>query len=390
MLGGGVLLFTGFGTAYAIPIFFPVLSAALAIPLPHLTRLFSTTGALYFSLGIVSGPLADRIGARVIAAVGCAVLACGLVAMSWAGGERAFEAGYLLGVGGGVGLCFVPTVGAVQALCQKNPAIAGSIVASGIGIGTLVLPPLAQLMIVHVGWRQGLRVLGILAACGGLAALPLVMPGAANDRSGVAVSSIRAPRLAELLRSDRFLLLYAAQLLISAVAFVPFAHLIFFAEAMGWSAATGGYLIGLIGIGSIGGRLLLGIVAQSLGACRVAGLCAVVMALALALLPAATNCWELGGDVALYGLGYGGVIGLTGPVVAEVMGVRGICASVGLVTTSRAMGILVGPWTVGLMADRLGGYDIPFLACSGLSLIGALLFGALDRACAAERNRKAA
>jgi hypothetical protein len=50
-----------------------------------------------------------------------------------------------LGVGGSVGLCFVPTVGAVQALYRKSPAVAGASAASG--IGTLVLPPAAQLVI---------------------------------------------------------------------------------------------------------------------------------------------------------------------------------------------------------------------------------------------------
>jgi predicted MFS family arabinose efflux permease len=341
VLGAGALLFSCFGTAYAVPVFFPVLSQALAVPLPHLTALFSATGTLYFVLGVASGPLADRIGARIVAAVGCAVLACGLIVMSRAGSECVFDIGYLLGVGAGVGLCFVPAVGAVQALCWKNPAIAGGVAASGIGLGTLVLPSLAQLMIDYVGWRQALQLLSILATCGGLAALPLARPRTRNDHRRAPLASGSSPRLAELLQSRRFLLLYAAQLIVSLVAFVPFAHLVLFARAMGWSAATGGYLIGMIGIGSLCGRLLLSFIAQPLGACRAASLSAVLMAVALVLFLPATSRWELSGDAALYGLGYGGVIGLTGPIVAEVLGVRGICASVGFVTTSRALGILV-------------------------------------------------
>jgi predicted MFS family arabinose efflux permease len=378
--GAGALLFSCFGTAYAVPVFFPALSRDLAIPLPHLTALFSAAGALYFSLGVVSGPLADRIGARIVAAIGCVVLAGGLVVMSRAGHETVFDIAYLFGVGAGVGLCFVPVVGAVQTLCRKNPAVAGAVAASGIGLGTFVLPSLAQLLIGHIGWRQTLLLLGVLAACGGLAALPLVETGTANDRDRVPHSAPSPPRLAELLRRRRFLLLYATQLTVSLVAFVPFAHLALFARAMGWSAAMGGYLIGMVGIGSLCGRLLLGFVARPLGSsCRVASVCALVMAVALALLLLTAKRWELEGDAALYGLGYGGVIGLTGPIVAEVLGVQGICASVGLVTTSRALGILVGPWAVGVTAHRLGGYDVPFLTCASLALIAALMLGALHR-----------
>jgi MFS family permease len=79
VIGAGSLLFTCFGTAYAIPVFFPVLSEALEIPGWHLTALFSATGALYFSLGLVSGPIADRIGARTVVVVGSGVVCAGRV-----------------------------------------------------------------------------------------------------------------------------------------------------------------------------------------------------------------------------------------------------------------------------------------------------------------------
>jgi predicted MFS family arabinose efflux permease len=299
--------------------------------------------------------------------------------MSLASSECTLDFGYLLGVGVGVGLCFVPSVGAVQACCSKNPTVAGGIAAAGIGLGTLVLPPLAQLMIVHVGWRLALKVLATFAGCAALAALPLSGTGTMNGRYRVPLQSNGSFRPAELLRSRRFILLYAAQLIVSLVAFVPFAHLVLFARRMGWSAATGGYLIGMIGIGSLCGRLLLSFIAEPLGSCRAASLCAVSMAVALGLLLPATTRWELCGCAALFGLSYGGVIGLTGPIVAEVLGVRGIGASVGFVTTSRALGVLLGPWAVGAAAHRLGGYDVPFLACASLALIAALLLGDLHR-----------
>jgi hypothetical protein len=40
VLGAGALLFCSFGAAYAVPVFFPALSQALAVPLPHLTALY--------------------------------------------------------------------------------------------------------------------------------------------------------------------------------------------------------------------------------------------------------------------------------------------------------------------------------------------------------------
>ena len=140
VIAAAALLATSFGTAYAIPAFFPILIKKLAIPSGHFTALFSATGALYFSLGLVIGPVADRNGARRIAMLGQLVLASGLVLISLARSETTFDIAYLLGVGVGVGvgLCFVPAKGAVQAVCWRSPALAGGLAASGIGVGTLV------------------------------------------------------------------------------------------------------------------------------------------------------------------------------------------------------------------------------------------------------------
>jgi MFS family permease len=180
-------------------------------------------------------------------------------------------------------------------------------------------------------------------------------------------------RLGDLVATDRFVLLYTAQLLVSLVAFVPFAHLVLFATAEGWTVATGVYLISLIGLGGLGGRILIGFAADRLGSCRTASLCVVVMALSLLALPQLRNKWELCYDAALYGLGYGGVIGLNGPMIAEVLGVSRICRSVGCISTSWALGILVGPWAVGALASRLGRYDLPFQICAAFAMLAAVL-----------------
>jgi hypothetical protein len=77
--------------------------------------------------------------------------------------------------------------------------------------------------------------------------------------------------------ADHFPLLYLAQLLVAIVAFVPFGHLVLLAMAKGVSADVDAFLIGLIGLGSLCGRVLLNWIAEAGGSCRSAGICAVVM-----------------------------------------------------------------------------------------------------------------
>jgi MFS family permease len=383
VIAGAFLLLISFGIAYALPVFFPVLARTLTVPAWHLTALFSVTGAVYFSLGILTGPAADRIGARTLATAGQIAMAGGLILTSAAQNEFELALGCLSSIGIGVGLTYVPVVGAVQALCRKNPALAGGITASGIGAGTLALPPLANFLIDQLGWRHTLQILGALAGGGALVAMRLArMEPLAQTKRALTFNN-HGPMFIETLTSERFVMLYSAQFLISLVAFVPFAHLVLFAKAQGWPAATGVYLISLIGFGGLCGRILVSLIAESLGSCRTGSLCAILMAFSLMALTLFAHRYELYADATVYGFGYGGLVGLTGPMVAEVIGVQGICRSVGYVVSSRAIGVLTGPWAVGVIAFLLGGYQIPFLICGGIALTAAILLHVLHHRAAA-------
>ncbi len=80
-------------------------------------------------------------------------------------------AAYGFGVGLGVGCAYVPAIGAVQRWFVRRRGFASGLAVSGIGVGTLVMPPLASFLIGNLGWRGAYLTLGTLAAIlgGGLA-----------------------------------------------------------------------------------------------------------------------------------------------------------------------------------------------------------------------------
>ncbi|MCP2937697.1 MFS transporter, partial [Salmonella enterica subsp. enterica serovar Typhimurium] len=63
-----------------------------------------------------------------------------------------------------------PAVGAVQRWFVKRRGLASGLAVSGIGVGTLAMPPLAALLIDGVGWRDAYLTLGVLAAVLGVGA----------------------------------------------------------------------------------------------------------------------------------------------------------------------------------------------------------------------------
>jgi MFS family permease len=70
---------------------------------------------------------------------------------------------YGLGVGLGIGCSYVPAVGAVTRWFVRRRGFASGLAVSGIGVGTLVVPPLAAWLIDTLGWRETYLVLGIFA-----------------------------------------------------------------------------------------------------------------------------------------------------------------------------------------------------------------------------------
>src|SRR5262249_4001875 len=107
-------MFFGFGCAYAFSAFIASLEHDFSASRGSISLVFSIAGALYFALGVVSGPLADRFGARRLAAAGMIIVGVGLAAASAARTLLEVYLAYGLGIGVGVGAAYVPALGAVQ------------------------------------------------------------------------------------------------------------------------------------------------------------------------------------------------------------------------------------------------------------------------------------
>jgi OFA family oxalate/formate antiporter-like MFS transporter len=90
-------------------------------------------------------------------------------------------AAYGLGIGLGVGCSYVPAVGAVPRWFARCRGLASGIASSGIGFGTLIVPPLASLLITDVGWRETYLILGVLAVIAG-AGMALLIENDPRDR----------------------------------------------------------------------------------------------------------------------------------------------------------------------------------------------------------------
>ncbi len=105
-----IVLCIGFGIAYSFAAFFQALRDEFHGSRAGISLVFGITGFLYFSLGAVSGPLADRFGPRRVVAAGVLLITAGVLVASRAQALWQVYLTYSLGVGLGVGFAYVPAI----------------------------------------------------------------------------------------------------------------------------------------------------------------------------------------------------------------------------------------------------------------------------------------
>lgn len=378
----------GFGSAYTFSAFVAPLQSEFAASRGSVSLVFSLAGFLYFGLGVLSGPLADRWGARSLAVAGMVLIGLGLALAGMARTLTEVYIAYGLGVGLGVGLSYVPVLGTVQRWFIRRRGFASGIAVSGIGVGTLVMPPLAAVLIEAFGWRGAYFTLGGLAVLigAGMSLLLVHQPqdrGVGPDGDPMQTVSHTGPpvgfAVAEAVRSPRFIGLYIACLLCSFGVFVPFAHLVPYAMDHGVEPTDAVYLLAVIGLGSTAGRFLLGGLADRLGR-RVSLLAMFIgMALAMLLWLIAKDLWLLVIFALAYGTFYGGWVAMLPAVVMDDFGGRNVGSLIGILYTSVAFGTLVGPTAAGYAFDLNGSYTLPILLCVCANIVAVLIIASTSK-----------
>jgi OFA family oxalate/formate antiporter-like MFS transporter len=374
--------FVGFGSAYTFSAFVGSLQKDFAASRGSVSLVFSLAGFLYFGLGIVTGPLADRWGARRLAVIGMVLMGIGLALASAARSLPEVYTAYGLGIGLGVGCSYVPVLGAVQRWFVKRRGFASGLAVSGIGVGTLVMPPFASRLIETLGWRHTYLVLGGVAVVVG-ASMALLIENDPRDRglgpdgdplqAGAHLERPPGTSVRDAIASRRFVSLYAACLIASFGLFVPFVHLVPYARDHGIPQSSAVLLLGVIGVGSTAGRVFLGGLADRLGRRPALVAMFVGMALTLAVWAYSTVLWALAAFAFGFGVFYGGFVALLPALVMDYFGGRHVSGIIGVLYTSVAFGTLIGPSAAGFAFDLRHSYTLPILASACANIIAAAI-----------------
>jgi MFS family permease len=358
-----------FGVSYSFAAFFASFAGEFNAQRADVSLVFGLSGGVYFVFGAGAGMLADRFGPRAVTCAGMLLIAAGLLLCSFAGSMSMVYAAYGVGVGLGIALVYTPSIACVQPWFTQRRGLAAGLASAGIGAGTVAVPLIATAAISLLQWRGAMRAMAVGVLVLGLCATWLLRraPTASAARS----DQIPGLSLKQALRDPRFWWLYGSIVLAAPSMFIPFAHVSAAARDMGIDAASAVGLVGLIGIGSLVGRFVIGALADRLGRTLTLLLMQVSMGLSVLAWFAAAGYPMLVFFALWFGLSYGGIVSLLPAISMDLFGARAVAGIIGTLYSGAALGNLLGPVLAGSVFDHTGSYVPVLWVCMGLSALAA-------------------
>jgi len=244
----------------------------------------------------------------------------------------------------------------------------------GIGVGTMLLAPLAGYIVRIYSWKTGFVLLGIIIIAIGVTAAQVFMGRTRPEDYGLlpdddiksnddgdlpeeAAAPLNFSAL-PILRDSRFWVLtfcYSMAVMVWASISV---HQVAYALDQGIDGVAAAAAVGLIGITSIGCRYFFGVFSDRTGDAKyLASLGFGVMALAMLVLLLTRSASSFYFYAVLFGFGYGSMAPLMPFLMADRFGRHTLGGAYGLMVFFTAgMGGSMGPVLAGYIYDRLGSY----------------------------------
>jgi MFS family permease len=329
---------------------------------------FLTMGLAGFAWGAAS----DRFGTRIVVLTGAILLGLGLLLASRATTLIEFQLTYGILVGVAAGSFFAPMTAAATMWFEKNRSLAVSLVSAGMGVAPMTVAPFASWLISTYGWRTAMMTIGIIAwtlliPAALLVRRPHVVAAGPASRAKVAADAAGLSA-AEALRSPQFVVLALTFFLCCAAHSGPIFHMVSYAMGCGVPTMAAVSIYSLGGLSGLGGRLLLGVLADRLGTkpVLIAGL--TLQALAIGTFLFVYRLEEFYALSVVFGTAYGGVMPLYAVLARESFGQRIMGTVFGAMTMASSIGMAFGPWAGGWVYDTFNAYSWLYIGSFSVGL----------------------
>jgi MFS family permease len=307
------------------------------------------------------------------------IMGLGLVLTSQVNALWQLYVTYGIIVGIGVGAGFAPAMATTTRWFIKRRGLALGIVASGAGLGVLILAPVVERLIAAFGWSTAYFILGVttwvvlipsalfirrdpvekgLQPYGMDESLPTpdinqqAGTGKAKSESGIALKAAARYKPLWILFSVFFLFNFCLQMVMI--------HLVNYATDMGIASLIAATFISIIGLSGFLGRLIMGTASDRIGSNNALAICCAILMTTMVWLIFARELWMFYLFAVIFGFAYGGEVPQMPVLVGRFFGLRAVAALVGVVVFGATIGGAIGAWVGGQIFDVTQSYQVAF------------------------------
>ncbi len=376
-----VMFFTIGSTISTIGVFFNPLIHQFGWSHEQVSRLAT---AYILCMGVTApaaGWMLDRVPAQLPMGVGVTAVAAGYLLASRAGSLAALIAAFAL-IGAGVGASsLVPGTIVAANWFKQRRGLAIGIAVCGSAVGATVMPPtVAHLIIVH-GWSTAMLCIGAPSLA---IALPVILavvrtrpPGAVAASSGREMAPSPGLELGAALCSLPFWMLAGVQVLFTVAFNGVYYHLVPYLIGAGYSPEHAALIFGAKSLFVTVGTIVLGGLADRIGARRVLAFAMLLLCVSLIdLFAVGSPAFGLIAAM-LFIVGYGSPTGATSTTIpmllVECLGMRRFATLMGIIGFIATVASALGPIVTGLIFDMTRSYSVPYTLCAALFAAAALI-----------------
>jgi MFS family permease len=365
------------GTFYTFGVFFEPFIKEFGWTRTMTSGASAVNTIIFGILCIFSASLSERFGPRWVMTV-CGII-LGVSYLLLAQLTSPWELYFYFGVFVAIGMSpYIPLLSLVPKWFTTNRGRMNAIVLSGMGLGIMVVPPMASYFISMWQWRNSYLVIAIItlvvmvAASQFLRDPPKLPLNGKNNRPAIRSADQREKGLTlrQAIRTRQFALVCMLYFSFLFCVVAITVHIVIHAIGRDIPAPHAALTLSLIGGACIVGMNVMGNIADRFSNRVALGVSYSLMGLSLVWLIPSHSEWSFYLFSIVFGFAYGGMQVLFSPVVAELFGTRshGVILAAGALVGS--IGAALGPIVAGYIFDTLGSYTIAFIICAMLAFTG--------------------
>ncbi|WP_326445895.1 MFS transporter [Edaphobacter sp.] len=375
------LFFTTGMVFYGFPVFYPSFVAALGFTRAQVTQGF-LIGFLVAGIpfGLLAGAIIDRIGARRVILVGTGFVGVPLVLMGSITRLWQYESLCILIV---LGYTLAGPIANQVLVTQWFRAYRGRAMGYaylGLGLGGVVAPASANILIRAFGWRHAFEFAGILTL---LVLFPVgifivrstpadlgLLPDGVTPLEEVKTDEQSTGIWTAIRARDFWLLLIGATLVIGAINAV-IQHLIFFLMDKGYSRLEAARFLSALLASSLGGRVLVGYIVDRFQKKNTMALFYLLIGCSIPILFLAHRPLAAWTFTVIFGFAVGADYMLIPLVTAERFGTASLGKLLAILIMGYSVGQWVAPWLAGRFFDAYHNYHLAWLVVTAAGIVGA-------------------